>query len=86
MALDEDAEVMSNTHLTELLASEPPEVRDEIIRINTEARPIALQVALFTSPHRRSDRPVEFLPDEPPARYQTLVCGRGNGDGLTDHP
>jgi EmrB/QacA subfamily drug resistance transporter len=47
MALDENAEVMSNTHLTELLASEPPEVRDEIIRINTEARPIALQVALL---------------------------------------
>ena len=47
MALDENAEVMTNTHLTELLASEPPEVRDEIIRINTEARPIALQVALL---------------------------------------
>jgi EmrB/QacA subfamily drug resistance transporter len=47
MALDEDAEVMSNTHLAELLASEPPEIRDEIIRINTEARPIALQVALL---------------------------------------
>jgi EmrB/QacA subfamily drug resistance transporter len=47
MALDEDAEVMSNTHLTELLASEPPEIRNEIVRINTEARPIALQVALL---------------------------------------
>ena len=61
---------MSNTHLAELLASEPPEIRDEIVRINTEARPIALQVALL---------PLvagllglwEFLPDEPPARYQT---------------
>ena len=47
MALDEDAEVMSNTHLTQLLESEPPEIRNEVIRINTEARPIALQVALF---------------------------------------
>ena len=46
-ALDEDAEVMSNTQLDQLLASQPPEARQEIIRINTEARPIALQVALL---------------------------------------
>ena len=46
-ALEQDAEVMSNTQLDELLVSEPPEVRQEIIRINTEARPIALQVALL---------------------------------------
>lgn len=45
--LEEDAEVMSNTHLAELLATQPPEIRDEIIRINTEARPLALQVALL---------------------------------------
>jgi len=30
-----------------LLADHPPPVRDEIIRINTESRPIALQVALL---------------------------------------
>jgi hypothetical protein len=41
-ALEQDAEVMSNTQLDELLVSEPPEARQEIIRINTEARPIAL--------------------------------------------
>jgi Na+/melibiose symporter-like transporter len=46
-ALDQDAELMSNTQLLELVATEPPPVRDEIIRINTEARPIALQVALL---------------------------------------
>jgi hypothetical protein len=45
--LNENAEVMSNTHLAELLATEPPEVQAEIIRINTEARPFALQVALL---------------------------------------
>ena len=37
---------MSNTQLDLLLAEEPPEIQDEIIRINTEARPRALQVAL----------------------------------------
>jgi Major Facilitator Superfamily len=46
VALEEDAEVMSNTQLAELLRSEPPAVQEEVIRINTEARPIALQVAL----------------------------------------
>ncbi|WP_406054007.1 MFS transporter [Kribbella sp. NBC_00889] len=45
-ALETDAEVMSNTALDELLVKQPQDVRDEIIRINTEARPIALQVAL----------------------------------------
>jgi hypothetical protein len=39
--------VMSNTRLEKLLADEPPEIQDEIVRINTDARPIALQVALL---------------------------------------
>src|SRR4051794_36532494 len=45
--LEHDAEVLSNTQLAELLVTQPPVIRDEIIRINTEARPIALQVALL---------------------------------------
>jgi MFS family permease len=45
--LNENAEVMSNTHLDALLATETPEVHDEVIRINTEARPFALQIALL---------------------------------------
>ena len=46
-ALEDDAQIMSNTQLTELLAGEPTNVQDEIIRINTDARHIALQVALL---------------------------------------
>jgi hypothetical protein len=46
-ALEEDAEVMTNTALDALIVNQPPEVEAEIIRINTEARPFALQVALF---------------------------------------
>jgi hypothetical protein len=38
---------MSNTQLAELLAHQPEAVRQEIIRINTEARPLALQIALL---------------------------------------
>lgn len=46
-ALEDDAEVMTNTQLDELVADEPDDVRDEIIRINTDTRPRALQVALL---------------------------------------
>jgi EmrB/QacA subfamily drug resistance transporter len=46
-ALEDDAEVMSNTQLEELLVGEPAEIQAEIIRINTDARPLALQVALL---------------------------------------
>jgi len=46
-ALEHDAEVMSNTQLELQLEGQPEEIQDEIIRINTEARPIALQVALL---------------------------------------
>jgi hypothetical protein len=46
-ALEDDAEVMRNSALEELLASQPAETRAEIIRINTDARPRALQVALL---------------------------------------
>jgi MFS family permease len=45
--LEDDAQLMSNTQLEELLVSQPPEIREEIVRINTDARPIALQVALL---------------------------------------
>ena len=45
--LEDDAQVMSNTRLEELLAEEPEEIREEIVSINTDARPLALQVALL---------------------------------------
>ncbi len=45
--LEQSAEVMSNSDVEELLATEPPEVQKEIIDINTEARPKALQIALL---------------------------------------
>ena len=46
-ALEDDAQLMSNTQLDELLDGQPEEIQDEIIRINTDARPIALQIALL---------------------------------------
>jgi hypothetical protein len=45
--LEDDAEVMSNTQLEELLSGQPEDIQDEILRINTDARARALQVALL---------------------------------------
>jgi hypothetical protein len=45
--LEDDAQIMSTTQLEELLVGQPPDVQAEIIRINTDARLIALQVAML---------------------------------------
>jgi MFS family permease len=45
--LEDDAQVLTNTQLDELLADQPQEIQDDIIRINTDVRPVALQVALL---------------------------------------
>lgn len=46
VALEDDAQLMSNSALTTMLAEEPPATAAEVVRINTEARPFALQIAL----------------------------------------
>jgi EmrB/QacA subfamily drug resistance transporter len=46
-ALEDDAELMSNAQLEQVLVGQPPAVQDEIIRINTDVRPFALQIALL---------------------------------------
>ena len=45
--LEDDAQVVSNTQLEELLADEPPAVQEEILKINDDASDLALQVALL---------------------------------------
>jgi hypothetical protein len=45
--LEDDAQLMSNTGLAELLVDQPEAAQDEIVRINTDTRPLALQVALL---------------------------------------
>jgi EmrB/QacA subfamily drug resistance transporter len=46
-ALQEDAEVMSNTALAEQISGQPPEVEEEVLAINESARNRSLQVALL---------------------------------------
>ena len=45
--LEHNAEIMTNTELEQLLEGQTPAVQDEILDINEEARPIALQIALL---------------------------------------
>jgi len=45
--LEHDAEVVSNTQLEKQLAGQPAKTQDEIIKINTQARHLALQIALL---------------------------------------
>ena len=45
--LEDDAQLMSDAQLQEQIAGQPEDIQNEIIRINTEARPLALQIALF---------------------------------------
>ena len=47
--MEHDAQVVSNTQLEKQLAGQPQKTQDEIIRINTQARHLALQVALLIS-------------------------------------
>jgi len=46
-ALEDDAEVMSNTALEQQIEGQPEDVQAEIISINTDAREYALQIALI---------------------------------------
>lgn len=46
-ALEDDAQVMSDAQLNELLNEQPADARKEIVQINEDARPLALQIALM---------------------------------------
>ena len=46
-ALEDDAEVMSNTQLEQQITGQPPEVEAEVLAINDDARNLSLQVALL---------------------------------------
>ena len=75
---------MSNTQLEELLAGQARRrCRHEIVRINTDARPIALQVALLVPLLAGAARLRERRADEPPARSRAVGRRRGNAGRLT---
>jgi MFS family permease len=81
VVLEEDAQIMSNTQLEELLAGQPADVQAEIIRINTESRHLALQIALLVPliagllGFLNSFRMVKMPDLEPSAAAEGLLMG-----------
>jgi EmrB/QacA subfamily drug resistance transporter len=80
-ALEEDAQIMSDTQLVEQLASQPADVQAEILRINTEARNTALQIALLVPflagllGFLNSFRMVKLPDPEPSNAAESLLAG-----------
>ena len=75
--LEDDAQIMSDAQLEELLADQPEEIQDEILEINTDARHLALQVALLVHPPRLTDRHRQRLPHGTPPRPHTIQRSEG---------
>jgi hypothetical protein len=79
--LEEDAEIMSDTRLVEQLAGQPADVQAEILRINTEARNNALQIALLVPllaglfGFLNSFRMVKMPDPEPSSAVESLLAG-----------
>ena len=46
-ALEDDAQVVSNSQIEHLAADESPAVQAEVVQINTDANHVSLQVALL---------------------------------------
>jgi hypothetical protein len=47
VALEDDAQIMSNTQLAEQITGQPPAVEEAVVAINHDARNLALQIALL---------------------------------------
>jgi hypothetical protein len=73
--LEDDAEVMSDTRLEEQFAGQPPEIQEEFLRINEEARPEALQVALLVPLLATIGWPVLLVPHDAPAGSGAIQGG-----------
>lgn len=73
--LEHDAQVMSDAQLDELLVGKPADVSKEIVQINEDARPLALQIALAIPLLAAliglfSSFPMMRLPDPAPAAVE----------------
>jgi hypothetical protein len=80
--LEKNAEVLTNTHLEQLLAGQPADVKAEILHINTKARPRAPDRATRAA-HRGPARSRQRLPDDPTARLGTLGSRRRDAVRVT---
>ena len=81
--LEDDAQVVSNTQLEELLVREPPAVREEVLSINTDATNLALQVALLVPILAGLLGLFNSVPHDAPTGHRALGLRRSCSAGLT---
>jgi hypothetical protein len=81
--LEDDAQVMSDAQLEELLAAQPAEIQDEIISINTDARHPRPSGRAAAHAHRRANRPVQRFPNGAPSGPPANRVGGRDGPRLT---
>jgi MFS family permease len=80
-ALEDDAQVMSDAQLEELLVGKPADVQAEILRINEDARHLALQIALLVTllaglvGLANSFRMLRLPDPEPPGTVEAMALG-----------
>ena len=84
--LEHDAQVVSNTQLEKQLAGQPQKTQDEIIRINTQARHLALSGGASHTHPRWFGRAAHLVPYDAPARSPAIGLRRAGGLGLTRPP
>ena len=82
-ALEDDAQVISNTQIEQLAADEPEEIQEEAVRINTDANDLSLQVGAPRPDPREPPRPAQLVPDDSPTGHQAIGGRRGRGARVT---
>ena len=80
-SLEDDAQVMSNAQLEELLADQPEDVREEIVSDQRRRAAARAPGRAARSAARGADRPPRGLPNDAPARSRAL---RGGAPGMTE--
>ena len=78
-ALEDDAEVMSNTQLEQQITGQPPAVEAEVVAINNDARNLSLQIALLVPLLAGLLGTRQLLPDAASARPETVRSPRRDG-------
>ena len=81
--LEDDAQVVSNTQLDELLADEPPAVQEEILEINTDATEPRPSGGAARADPRGPPRALQLVPHDAPAGHRALGLRRSSGARLS---
>jgi hypothetical protein len=84
--LDDDAQVMTNTQLQELIVNQPPDVEAEIVPHQHRREADRAPGGAHHPAARRARRAVQLVPDDAPPRPASIERRRGHGLRLTWRP